>query len=78
VHGFATNRAKGRHLATPAFLCHHIHIPRYTARAAPERLLGASAGENGVFFTTHGALARHFFQVFCFSTFFSFFLSNGF
>jgi hypothetical protein len=70
VHFLATNRAKRRLLATPALLVHHIHIPRNTARAAPERLLGASAGENGVFFTTRGALARHFFS-FDFIFFFS-------
>jgi hypothetical protein len=34
----------------------HIHIPRHAAPAAPERLLGASAGETGAFFAADGAL----------------------
>jgi hypothetical protein len=61
VHRLATNRAKRRHLAAPALFALHIHISRHTAPAAPERLLGASAGERGVFFAAHEALGHVFF-----------------
>jgi hypothetical protein len=61
VHGLATNRAKQRLLPAPALLFYHIHISRHTAPAAPERLLGASAGERGVFFAAHEALGHVFF-----------------
>jgi hypothetical protein len=59
VHGFATTRAKHWLLAAPARLVLHINITRDAASAAPERLLGASAGERGAFFAAAGALARH-------------------
>jgi hypothetical protein len=78
VHGLATGRAKRRLLAAPALLVHHVHIPGHAARAAPDRLFGASAGVHGAFFVADGALARHFFSSFLFFHFFFFFLSNGF
>jgi hypothetical protein len=76
VHGLATNRAKRRYLSATAPLMHHIHITWHATRAAPERLLGASAREIGAFFATHGALDHVFFFFFFF--FLVAFCSNGF
>jgi hypothetical protein len=77
VHNPATARAKRRLLAAPALFVHNIHIPRYTARAAPERLLCTCAGENGAFFAAAGAIG-HFFFYRSFFFFFFFFTRNGF
>jgi hypothetical protein len=69
VHFLSARGAKRWHLAAPALLGHNIHISRQATPAAPERLLGASAGERGVFFAADGALARHFLCCkFCFFT----------
>jgi hypothetical protein len=64
VHGLATNRAKRRILAAPAPFRFHINIPRHAAPAAPERVLGTSAGEIGAFFAADGALGHVFFFFF--------------
>jgi hypothetical protein len=55
VHGLATARAKRRHLAAPALFVYHIHIPRHSARAAPERALGAKGRKGGLFLAARGA-----------------------
>jgi hypothetical protein len=66
VDSLSTARAKRRHLAAPARLALHIHIPRHAAPAAPERLFSAGAGKRGVFFAAHGALADAIFFYFYF------------
>jgi hypothetical protein len=75
VHSLATARAIRRDLAAPALLVTHIHIPGHAASAAPERLLGASAGERGAFFAADGALGHVFFF---FAVVFVLFCKNGF
>jgi hypothetical protein len=68
VHFLATWRAKRRLLAAPAHFVLHIHIPGHTTPAAPDRLLGARAGERGAFFTAHRALGHVFFLFSFFSS----------
>jgi hypothetical protein len=58
AHALATARAKRWIFAAPALFAHHIHIPRHAARAAPERALGASTCEGGIFFTANCALGH--------------------
>jgi hypothetical protein len=74
VHALATTRAKRRLPAAPALIVLHIHITRYSAPATPDWLLGASAGEIGLFFAADGALG-HVFLVFWFWFWFFFFFS---
>jgi hypothetical protein len=68
VDFLSTARTKRRLFAASALLVHHVHIPGHAARAAPDRLFGASAGVHGAHFVADGALGHVFF----FSSFFSF------